>query len=132
MFRLPLQVSLVLYTLGTIGCASIVSGTGQTLSVDTPGCVGAKCELRNDKGVWYVPQTPGSVVVNRAYGNLLVTCSKGSKKNSASIQSSTKAMAFGNILFGGPIGGGIDVATGAAYDYPQQVLVPLDCSVKKK
>jgi hypothetical protein len=40
-----------------------------------------------------------------------------------SVKSSTKAMAFGNILFGGVIGAGVDVATGAAYDYPTLITV---------
>src|SRR6478609_7378453 len=34
-------------------------------------------------------------------------------------------MAFGNILFGGVIGVGVDVATGAAYDYPDVISIPL-------
>lgn len=32
-------------------------------------------------------------------------------------------MAFGNILFGGVIAAGVDVATGAAYDYPTMITV---------
>ena len=43
----------------------------------------------------------------------------------ASVKSSTKAMAFGNILFGGFIGVGVDAATGAAYDYPELILVDM-------
>ena len=39
------------------------------------------------------------------------------------MNSSTKAMAFGNILFGGPIGAGVDMASGAAYDYPNLITV---------
>lgn len=34
-------------------------------------------------------------------------------------------MAFGNIIFGGVIGVGVDVATGAAYDYPEVISIPL-------
>lgn len=34
-------------------------------------------------------------------------------------------MAAGNILFGGLIGVGIDVATGAAFDYPTLITVPM-------
>jgi hypothetical protein len=36
-------------------------------------------------------------------------------------------MAYGNILLGGVIGAGVDVVNGAAYDYPSEVSVPLDC-----
>jgi PDZ domain len=109
------------------GCASIVSGTNQPITVDSPGCDGASCQLTNDKGTWYV-KTPGSVIVSRAYGNLSVVCSKeGFGSANTSVASNTKAMAFGNILVGGVIGAGVDVATGAAYDYPVTISVPLTC-----
>ena len=110
------------------GCASIVSGTNQSLTVETPGCAGASCKLTNDKGAWAVT-TPGSVVVNRAYGPLTVVCSKeGASDATAVVESSTKGMAFGNVLFGGIIGAGVDMKTGAAYDYPNLIQVPLVCA----
>ena len=63
--------------------------------------------------------TPGSVTVNRSYGDMAVRCEKdGEDPGVATVKSSTKVMAFGNILFGGIIGVGVDVATGSAYDYP--------------
>jgi hypothetical protein len=34
-------------------------------------------------------------------------------------------MMFGNILAGGIIGGAIDAGTGAGYDYPTTITVPL-------
>lgn len=112
------------------GCASIVSGTNQSVSVETPGCPGASCKLTNDKGTWYVANTPGSVTVHRAYGDLTVVCEKSGKNSDGvgAVSSSTKGMAFGNILFGGIIGAGVDVGTGAAYDYPSNITVPMDCS----
>jgi len=111
------------------GCASIVSGHNQSLSVNTRNEVGdltgAKCTLNNDKGTWYVT-TPGSVIVRRSYEDLSVACTaEGEAAGTASVKSSTKGMAFGNILFGGVIGAGVDVATGAAYDYPTLILVNL-------
>jgi hypothetical protein len=38
-------------------------------------------------------------------------------------------MAFGNILFGGIIGVGVDTATGAAYDYPTLITVQLGSTI---
>ena len=32
-------------------------------------------------------------------------------------------MAIGNIIFGGVIGAGVDISTGAAYDYPNLIVV---------
>jgi len=108
------------------GCASIVNGTSQPVSVNTAPIQGAKCCLKNNKGVWYINKTPGSVVVHRSYGDLTVTCSKkGYKTSSVKVKSHTKGMAFGNAVFGGVVGAGVDVADGAAYDYPSNVHVSM-------
>ena len=126
MFQKTMLVSALVLSLLS-GCASIVSGTNQSVTVDTPGCAAASCRLTNDKGEWAVT-TPGSVVVNRAYGPLTIVCSKdGFASATATVTSTTKAMAFGNILFGGVIGAGVDIGTGAAYDYPTSIVVPMTC-----
>lgn len=110
------------------GCASIVSGTNQSVTVETRGKEGqpvasANCKLSNNKGTWYVT-SPGSVVVSRSFEDLLINCEKEDQlPGLASVASSTKAMAFGNILFGGVIGAGVDIASGAAYDYPTMITV---------
>jgi len=108
------------------GCASIVNGTNQPISVSTPPVQGAVCTLINDKGTWYVNNTPGSVTVHRSYQDLNVSCRKpGYKVASQAVKSTTKPMAFGNVLFGGAIGAGIDVANGSAYDYPTNITVAM-------
>jgi hypothetical protein len=109
------------------GCASIVSGQNQSLSVVSTSqgasLVGARCSLANDKGTWYAT-TPGSVTVRRSFGDLTVACTSDTAANgSVAVKSGTKAMAFGNILFGGVIGVGVDTVSGAAYDYPEVITV---------
>lgn len=126
--RLFVLAGMLLVLLGLQACASIVSGAQQGVSVDTPGCPGARCELSNDKGKFFVASTPGTVTLSRSYNNLQVTCSRdGASSAPLSVASTTKGMAFGNILFGGVIGAGVDMHTGAAYDYPQLINVPLQC-----
>ena len=121
---------LVLVALTTLsGCASIVSGQNQSVSVvakDQMNDVsGAKCSLVNDKGTWYAT-TPGSVTVRRSFNDLSVNCSHdGTAPGATSVKSTTKGMAFGNILFGGLIGAGVDISTGAAYDYPEVIVVKM-------
>jgi len=127
MNRINWVVLLSVSMLGS-GCASIVSGHNQSVSVETRSKEGqavasAKCKLTNNKGTWFVT-SPGSVVVSRSFEDLLINCEKENQAPGvASVKSSTKAMAFGNILFGGVIGAGVDVATGAAYDYPTMITV---------
>ena len=116
------------------GCASIVNGQNQSVSVETrsnnTSLIGANCTLTNNKGTWYVT-TPGSTTVNRSFEDLSVKCLKEPlEPGLAVVKSSTKAMAFGNILFGGVIGAGVDVATGAAYDYPTLITVEMGKSVQ--
>lgn len=111
------------------GCASIVNGQNQPVSIDTRmqdrQVAAANCSLVNDKGTWFV-NTPGSVTVQRSYGDLLITCKKdGVPEGALTVKSSTKPMAFGNILFGGVIGAGVDMATGAAYDYPALITIQM-------
>lgn len=125
-----LAVALAAATLS--GCASIVTGHNQSLSVETrhkgDPVSGANCKLVNDKGTWFVT-TPGSVTVRRSYGDLSVRCEKdGLEPGIAAVKSSTKGMAFGNILFGGIIGGAVDAGSGAAYDYPPLITVEMGSS----
>ena len=127
MFRLMMIASAASACLVFGGCASIVSGQNQSLSVTTKNkgddLVGAKCSLINDKGTWYAT-TPGSVTVRRSFNDLTINCAlDGLEPGIAMVKSSTKGMAFGNILFGGIIGAGVDIGTGAAYDYPEIIVV---------
>lgn len=120
------HVVCVVAALGLGGCASIVNGTSQVLSVITPPVKDANCELTNSKGSFYVAHTPGTISVHRAYGDMHVKCTKpGYEDAMIIVKSTTKKMAFGNILFGGVIGAGVDMANGAAYNYPEQIVVPM-------
>jgi len=113
----------------TTGCASIINGTSQPISVETrmkgASVAGANCKMVNDKGTWFVT-TPGTVTVHRSGTDMSVTCSKeGVAPGISSIKSSVKGMAFGNILFGGPIGAGVDIANGSAFDYPPLIQIEM-------
>ena len=112
-----------------VGCASIVNGQNQSISVesrtDSGPVAGASCKLSNNKGTWFVT-TPGSTIVQRSFEDLSVRCDKDTlEPGLVSVKSSTKAMAFGNIIFGGVIGAGVDMSTGAAYDYPTLITVQM-------
>jgi len=82
--------------------------------------------LENNKGKWYIKNTPGSVKINRSFHDLSIDCEKhGFNESHKTVASNTKAVAFGNILFGGGIGAAVDVSDGAAYDYPAEIDVPM-------
>ena len=77
MIRHVLIAASALGALLLTGCASIINGQNQSVSVVTRNqgaeVQGAKCSLTNDKGVWYV-SSPGSVAVHRSFGELSVSC----------------------------------------------------------
>ena len=108
------------------GCATIVDGTHQNVQVLTTPVKHASCVASNSKGRWHSDSESNSMMVHRAYGALAITChKKGYVSASKTVESNIKAMAFGNIIFGGPLGAVIDVADGAAYDYPDTITLPM-------
>ncbi len=116
------------------GCASITSGTVQTVAVSTKTAAGAEvkqanCTLKNEKGIWNTT-TPNNITVRKAAGNLLVECNKqGYPKGTLRAISRAGAGLAGNIFFGGPIGMVIDHSRGAAYYYPANLPVVMGKSI---
>jgi hypothetical protein len=111
------------------GCSTISgSGTSQSVSVQTYSAEGgdvdgAKCDMTNDEGTWFV-QTPGTTMVHRSNKDLQVICKKpGIDLGTANVVSHTKGNMFGNIIFGGGIGAVIDHNNGSAYEYPTLIKI---------
>ena len=125
----PLVIGLVAGVLLLSGCASVVNGNRQKVSVTTHDkgvdVSGATCTLSNDKGVWYLT-SPGSTSVHRSYGDMKIDCAlTGTTNGSVAVPSVTTGAVYGNILIGGGIGAGVDIATGAAFRYPDVVRVEM-------
>jgi hypothetical protein len=123
------RVSLVILCCFTAGCASILDGSHQHLSIETryrdTQVVGAVCIIANDKGSATVI-TPASLSVNRSSATLSAKCEKeGFAPGSLVLQSATKALAFLYMLVGGIIGTMVDVTTGAVYEYPSSITIEM-------
>jgi len=125
------QLTLILLLFTLNACASIVEGDTQSLSLATPNCPNAQCKLTNEQGTFYINGTPGTVTVNKSTSPMSIICTKGEKSEMISVESGTESMSFGNILFGGIIGAGVDMSTGAAYVYPDHIEHPLSCKTEK-
>ena len=112
--------------LGLGACSSVTKGTSQDVAVDTKDVKQAKCTLKNEKGSWIIPSTPGSVEVSRGGGDLAVNCVKENYQNGQMMVSQGfEPMTLGNILIGGVVGVVVDAASGAAFDYPPTVSILL-------
>jgi len=122
-------IAVSIISLNLLACSTISgSGTSQSLSVQTittdgQELDGAKCDLTNDEGKWFVV-TPGSVVIHRSNKDLQVECKKtGMGIGQATVVSRTKANMFGNIILGGGVGAIIDHNNGSAYEYPAIIRI---------
>ena len=112
--------------LGLGGCATIVEGTSQNVSISTQP-PGAACTVsRQGQQIAAVISTPGNVKVDKSKNDLVVTCTKEGYQPSTGVYSSTfNGTTFGNIILGGVAGAVIDASTGASYNYPQQVSIAM-------
>ena len=108
------------------GCATITTGTDQTVAVITvpPGAV---CELtREDITIAVVNPTPGTVTLEKDKDTVTVSCKKdGHFDGIEALAASFRGMTFGNVILGGFIGLGVDAVSGAMHHYPPNVTVVL-------
>ena len=113
------------------GCATILNGTNQNITVLTPPTSDAQCALENDKGKWHINTTPSQIVVRRSDKNLRITCEKNEfNKKTISVKPELSNIVYANILFSGVVGGTIDRTNGSAYSYPSEINVHLNAEKK--
>lgn len=120
--KLSLLFPLFLLFLGA--CSSVSKGTSQEVFVETQDVKEAKCTLKNSKGEWVVESTPGHAEVKRGGGALNVHCEKDNYEPATQLVSQGfEPMTLGNILIGGIIGIAVDAASGAAFNYPDNISI---------
>ena len=122
--KLPLIIFLGFFL---TNCASIISDATQVVSVETPNCKGAKCRMTNSEGIFYIQSTPGSTAIQKAYGDLTITCEKDHFSFTSIHKSKANMATYGNILLGGIPGALIDGGSGKGYDYPTLLINGLSC-----
>lgn len=113
------------------GCATLVEGTTQSVSVNSTPLDGAKCTLANSQGTWYIT-TPGSTTVHKTKTDLDVTCAKPGYQHGHVVAISHFGATTAANVIGGPyfvVGAGVDAASGANYHYVSPIVVPLGAPV---
>jgi hypothetical protein len=124
--RLLAIVSIGVLTLLFGGCSTIVKGTQQQVSIDTPGVPGAMCQLTSPEIGTRTVQTPANITLAKSKYNVAVSCTHQCySPGVGTLGSHTEVMAAGNILFGGIIGLGVDAASGAMNTYDNSVQVAM-------
>ncbi len=125
LFQLSSLTALVFLT----SCASIFTGTTQSILVETQPA-GADCQVSKGSAViGEVQSTPGYVRVSRGSLGLEIACRKpGYALAQTSQPTQMEAWVFGNVLIGGLIGVAIDFGTGAAYRYDGYSMLAMQTS----
>lgn len=138
LFACVLRFASVVALAGAAGCASVVIGETQSVTLETvdqagAAVAGAECTLRNDRGSWPV-KTPGFAVVPRSPQDLHVRCEAAdhpagevravSRVNSPMFLNAFLGVAAATafVAVGAAV---IDYWHGAAYDYPEIIRVVL-------
>ena len=106
------------------GCATVIKGTDETISVATEP-QGATCTLvREGQTVGVVNPTPGTVEVDRDKDDISVNCVLAEYEDSSEVISSEfTGYTLGNVILGGGVGAVVDAASGANSEYPDSITV---------
>ncbi len=118
--------ALLLLAFGLPACATVTTGTTQTISVLTEP-PGAACTMTRDGTIMgVVNPTPGTVSLSKSSRDIAIRCTRaGSLPSVQTITPQFQGMTAGNILIGGFIGLAVDAASGAMSRYPENVIVSL-------
>lgn len=122
-----LKNALLLFTAFLLsGCASVLQGDAQDMRVTTY-CRGqtipASCVAFNSKGSWPF-SSPAKIVVQKDHYSLTISCkSPYFAEGVAYVPSTPNPMVAGNLVFGGLIGAGVDMVTGAGFGYNSVVNI---------
>jgi len=117
----------VLLALQLTGCATILKGTSQTVSINS-NIDGAEV-IVNGKPVG---QTPFTGKIERKSASTVTVRKQGYTAKTITLSTETEAVFWGNIIFGGFLGSTTDMTSGAMYYYaPATFEVDLNPSSTK-
>lgn len=104
------------------GCASIIDGPTQNVTLRTPGATEAECALTN--GVKYKIQTDETVRIMRSHRDLVVDCyASGDRHKQMIIESDFNGWGATNVTNGVVPGTTYDHYSGGLYTYPEIITV---------
>jgi hypothetical protein len=116
------------------GCATIIKGEAQTVSVTSPPVYGARCAFFSDNRYYGDLLTPGAITLPRSGDDMSVVCTKhGFKDVSATVSPDFNFVTVGNVRVGVLVGVVglttgviVDLDSGANHSYPHHIDLPME------
>ncbi len=103
------------------GCSTILRGTSEKVSVETPGISGAICQLTGGDGVNASVTTPGEVEVSKSKFDIKVTCTAPYGQTASRVFASSYSD-YSYVQW--PGGYLVDGVSGAMWVYPKTFAIP--------
>lgn len=126
MARLPVFVSIVLLA---TGCATMIKGATQEVTITTPGVEGARCKVENDY-FRYTVNPPRTFQIERTSQPYQINCvAPGNRFKTAILDRAFEETAAWNVTNGVIPGVATDATSGALFRYPD--LIAIDFSDMK-
>lgn len=111
-------------------CASAVEGSKQKINVRTSPASAAECTVTTGTGTTKHFKTPITIEVERSVKPLNIMCESGGQKGTAKVLSDISNWGYGGAALGVGVGAVVDSATGAANEYPAEVVIKLGEDIK--
>ena len=111
---------------GLGGCATTLTGTQQTMVLETAPA-GAACRVeRQGRVIAEVDRTPATVMISKSRHGVVVRCGKDGYAQAAQpVLAQFANSSFSNALTGIVLGASMDSASGALYHYPERLRLVL-------
>lgn len=117
--------------LSLAACGTALNGVGQSITIETVPAKSASCLIENSRGAWNVQRTPSSVALDRARGDLTVSCNTmDGWSGSTTVKSTAQAVPLvGAVGIGAATGGALGMANAggnaaAAVGFTASVTAP--------
>jgi len=110
--------------IATTSCASVIQGTTQEVKIGLEGAASAECTAKSAE-LTQKFTAPASLTVKRSYYPAEISCSADGQTGSVKIVADVSNWGYGGAVLGLGFGAGVDSATGAAFEYPHEIIVTM-------